>query len=122
MTIAPAVRHAPTAREQSFLDTVENPRYERSILNGLDVFFEGRAPVEMQGLYTPEELEVLRALRGTERDVETRMPVKITRHYFELARHSPNLQRLSRRAPTRPSTSPGPRIRDSRWTTARSRA
>jgi lysine 2,3-aminomutase len=99
MTIAPAVRHAPTAREQSFLDTVENPRYERSILNGLDVFFEGRAPVEMQGLYTPEELEVLRALRGTERDVETRMPVKITRHYFELARHSPNLQRLIKASP-----------------------
>ena len=35
--------------------------------------------------YTPAELAALQALKGTDRDVEKRMPVKLTRHYFELA-------------------------------------
>ena len=40
-----AEKYVPTAREQAFLDTVENPKYDRQIINGLDPFFEDRAPV-----------------------------------------------------------------------------
>ena len=38
-------------------------------------------------------------LRGTERDVEKRMPVKMTRHFFEMARNSKPLQRLVKANP-----------------------
>ena len=92
-------RYAPSTRERTFLQTVENARYRRGIVSGLDAFFEGRAPDALQGLYSPDELATLRALRGTERDVETRMPVKITRHYAELARRSSALQRLIKASP-----------------------
>ncbi len=87
-------KYEPTDRERSVLDQVENPRYDRQIVNGLDPFIDDGAPADMEGFYTPEELAGLRALRGTDRDVESRMPVKITRHYFEMARNSPALQRL----------------------------
>ena len=92
-------KYVPTDREQAFLDTVENPRYDREIINGLDPFFEDRAPEDMKGFYSQDEIAALLGLRGTERDVESRMPVKITRHYFELARDSKPLQRLVKASP-----------------------
>jgi len=96
-----ATSHKGTRSERAlaFLETVENSRTARGVLQGLDPFFEGRVPPEVRGLYSAEELEALRALRGTERDVEARMPVKITRHYAELARRSPYLQRLIKASP-----------------------
>ena len=42
----------------------------------------------MRDLYSPFELERLRELRGTAKDVEKRMPVKVTRHYYEQAKKS----------------------------------
>ena len=42
----------------------------------------------MLGLYSSSELVQLRVLKGTDRDLEKRMPVKMTRHYFELAKTS----------------------------------
>ncbi|MCB1247110.1 MAG: hypothetical protein KDB69_07590, partial [Acidimicrobiia bacterium] len=87
-------KYQPTEREQAFLDTVENPRYDREIINGLDPFFGDRVPEDMAGFYNETELGTLIQLRGTERDVEERMPVKVTRHYFEMARKSENLQRI----------------------------
>ena len=33
-----------TDREQKFLSTIESPKYERQIINGLKPFFEERAP------------------------------------------------------------------------------
>lgn len=87
-------KYVPTTREQAFLDTVENPKYDRQIISGLDPFFEDRAPEDMKGFYSADEVEALMALRGTDRDVELRMPVKITRHYFEMAKSSHALQRL----------------------------
>jgi L-lysine 2,3-aminomutase len=99
MTVSPREKYAPSEREQAFLDTVENPRYDRQIINGLDPFFEDRAPQDMKDFYTESEIADLLSLRGTERDVETRMPVKITRHYFEMARTSPPLQRLVKASP-----------------------
>ena len=99
MTHAATTRFHRSARASAFLDSVANPRYARGVVHGLDTFFEGRAPPEARGLYSAEELDALRALRGTERDVEARMPVKVTRHYAELARHSPQLQRLIKASP-----------------------
>ncbi|MBT8165983.1 MAG: hypothetical protein KJP22_13490 [Acidimicrobiia bacterium] len=92
-------KYVPTEREQAFLDTVENPRYDREIINGLDPFFEDRAPEDMRGFYSQDEIAALLGLRGTEQDVESRMPVKITRHYFELAQNSKPLQRLVKASP-----------------------
>ena len=92
-------KHVPTAREQAFLDTIENPRYERESINGLAPFLEERAPEDVLAFYSRDELDALRALQGTERDVEARMPVKMTRHYFELAKRSLPLQRLVKASP-----------------------
>ena len=92
-------KYVPTDRERLVLEGVVNPRYDRQILNGLDPFINGTAPDDMAGLYSEGELEQLIQIRGTERDIETRMPVKITRHYFEMARHSPALQSLVKASP-----------------------
>jgi L-lysine 2,3-aminomutase len=97
--VSPREKYVPSAREQAFLDTVENPKYDRQIINGLDPFFEDRAPQDMKDFYTKNEIAELMSLRGTDRDVENRMPVKITRHYFEMARQSPSLQRLVKASP-----------------------
>ena len=91
--------YIPTDREKAFLETVVNGKYDRQIINGLDPFLESRAPEEMRDFYSPSEVEGLLQIRGTERDVESRMPVKITRHYFELARTSPGIQRLVKASP-----------------------
>lgn len=92
-------KYQHTPRAQAFLDTVQNGKYKREIITGLTKFADGKAPEDMQALYTPEQLKNLVALRGTERDVEARMPVKITRHYFELARNSEPLQTLVKASP-----------------------
>lgn len=93
-------KYEPTDRERLVLDEVENPRYDRQILNGLDPFINGTAPEDMRGFYSQGELDTLLQIRGTERDIETRMPVKITRHYFEMAKNSPALQKLVKASPT----------------------
>ncbi len=97
--MAKANQYVPTAREQAFLDTVENPKHDRQIINGLSPFFKDKAPEDMKSFYSPDEIGELVGLRGTERDVEKRMPVKITRHYFDLAKNSKSLQRLVKASP-----------------------
>ena len=94
-----AKNYVPSAREQAFLATVENPRYDRQGINGLAPFFKGKVPDDVRGFYSEDEIETLRGLKGTERDVEARMPVKMTRHYFELAKRSRPLQRLVKASP-----------------------
>ncbi len=91
--------YTPTAREQAFLDKVEDTQYQREIINGLAPFLGEKVPDDMRGLYSTEELVQLGGLKGTERDVEKRMPVKITRHFFELAKTSPAIQRLVKASP-----------------------
>jgi L-lysine 2,3-aminomutase len=91
--------YVPTAREQAFLDKIENPRYDRQIIIGLKPFYEDRAPEDMKSFYSPEEIAALSRLHKTERDVEERMPVKITRHYFELAKQSAAIQRIVKASP-----------------------
>ena len=92
-------KYTPSQREQDFLDTVESPRYERESLNGLKPFLENRVAEDVQGFYSPAELDALAKLEGTERDVEHRMPVKMTRHYFELAQNSEPLKQLVKASP-----------------------
>lgn len=91
--------YVPTDREQAFLASVEDTKYQREIINGLAPFLDDKAPDDMLGLYQSDELVQLRVLKGTERDVEKRMPVKITRHFFELAKKSPAIQRLVKASP-----------------------
>lgn len=93
-------KYTPSAREQAFLDTVESPRYDRESINGLRPFFDEKMPESMRGFYTDEELATLKALQGTERDVEARMPVKTTRHYFELGLKSEAVRRLVKADPS----------------------
>jgi len=97
--VATAGRYVPAQKEQEFLDTIENPKYERDIINGLKPFFQDQAPEDIKNFYSPDELSVLLKLSGTERDVESRMPVKMTRHFFELARNSKPLQKIIKANP-----------------------
>jgi lysine 2,3-aminomutase len=94
-----AKKYTPTARELAFLEKVENPRYDRQSINGLTPFYEGRVSEDVASFYSEDEIEALRSLKGTERDVELRMPVKMTRHYYELARTSTAIQRLVKATP-----------------------
>jgi lysine 2,3-aminomutase len=97
--VATAGRYVSAQKEQDFLDTIENPKYERDIINGLKPFFQDKAPEDIKNFYSPDELSVLLKLSGTERDVESRMPVKMTRHFFELARNSKPLQKIIKANP-----------------------
>jgi len=94
-----AEKYIPSPRAQAFLDTVESPKYERHNVNGLKPFLDERVPDEMRGFYSQDELTALGDLKGTERDVEARMPVKVTQHYFDMAQQSPQLRRLVKASP-----------------------
>ncbi|MCF8474172.1 MAG: hypothetical protein K9G26_05680 [Emcibacter sp.] len=91
--------YGPTEREAEFLKSVENGKYDRQIIAGLKKFVEGKVPDDMKNFYSQEELAALEALKGTGHDVEARMPVKITHHYFEQAKNSKPLQVLVKASP-----------------------
>lgn len=93
------VTYQPTPKAEAFLSCVHNGKYNRQIITGLAKFIDGTAPEDMRGLYSESELQSLVQLKGTFRDVEARMPVKVTRHYFELAKHSAPLQTLIKASP-----------------------
>ena len=97
--MATAGRYGPTDREKAFQSTIENPKYERDNIIGLKPFFEDKAPDAIKGFYSKDELAALLKLKGTERDVEERMPVKMTRHFFEMAQNSIPLQNLVKANP-----------------------
>ncbi len=92
-------KYVPSEREQAFVAGVENPRYERASINGLKPFLEGRVEGDALDFYSQAELEDLGALQGTERDVESRMPVKLTQHYFELAQSSEAVRAIVKASP-----------------------
>ncbi len=92
-------KYVPSAREQGFLDQVQNGKYNREIITGLKKFISGDVPDDMKGFYSQDELNTLMTLDGGNRDVQARMPVKITRHYFEQARTSKPLQVLVKASP-----------------------
>lgn len=91
--------YTPSEKETAFLAMVQNGKYERDIITGLKKFYEGTVPQDMNGFYSAAELETIKALDGTAKDLQTRMPVKITRHYFERARNSKALQMLVKASP-----------------------
>lgn len=97
--MATTTEYQPSAKAQTFLTSVENGKYDRQIITGLQRFFDGKAPQDIRDLYSAVELQNLRELRGTHRDVEARMPVKVTRHYFEQARNSAPLRTLIKANP-----------------------
>ncbi len=93
------VSEAAQQRVQDFVETIPNQKYDRQIVAGIKPFLTGKVPEEMREFYSPQELEALVQLSETERDIEKRMPVKMTRHYFEQARRSQPLQRLIKADP-----------------------
>ncbi len=97
-------KYEPSKKEAAFLATVQNGKYDRDIITGLKKFYAGTVPQDMQGFYSEGELEAIKALDGTERDLQARMPVKITRHYFEMARNSAAIQALVKASPKRLTT------------------
>lgn len=92
-------QYVPSPTAEAFLASVQNAKYDRQIITGLQKFFDGSVSEDMQNLYSAVELKDLRLLKGTDRDVEARMPVKVTRHYFEQARNSRPLQTLIKANP-----------------------
>jgi lysine 2,3-aminomutase len=97
MTVAQTYRLSFRAEE--FVASVETTKYDRQIITGLQKFIDGSVPEDMRTLYSSAELAELMALRGSSRDVEKRMPVKVTRHYFDLAKVSRPLQTLIKASP-----------------------
>lgn len=92
-------KYLPSARAQGFLSKVNNGKYDREIITGIKKFLDGNVAEDIATLYTHEELKNLAIRKGTEKDVEARMPVKVTRHYFELAKNSKALQTLVKASP-----------------------
>ena len=97
MSIAP--NFVLSEKAQAFVQTIGKGKYDRHITAGIDKFADQKVDVEMQDFYTKDELDALLQLKGTDRDIETRMPVKITRHYFEQAKRSKALQQLIKASP-----------------------
>ena len=97
--MATASKYVLAEREKAFQGTIENQKYEREIINGLAPFLKDKAPSDIKNFYSAEELAALAELKGTDRDVEARMPVKMTRHFFDLAQNSKPLQRLVKANP-----------------------
>jgi len=91
--------YQPTPKAQAFLDKVKNASYNREIVMGLKRFIDNKVPKEMQGFYSAEELQELIDLKNTSHDVEARMPVKITRHYYQIAKNSKAIQNLVKASP-----------------------
>jgi len=94
-----AAKYIPSDKEQEFLGTVVNGKYDRQIITGIKKFLDDKIPQDMQGFYTPDELKAITDLDGTERDLQARMPIKITHHYFQLAQNSKALQTLVKASP-----------------------
>jgi hypothetical protein len=92
-------RYVPSDAARAFIDGVDSPRYDRQTINGLAPFLDERAPADVLGFYSKDELAELAALKGTERDLEDRMPVKVTRHFYELAKKSAPLRQLVKASP-----------------------
>ena len=92
-------RYQPSNKEATYLAKVQNGKYERDVITGLKKFMDGTIPQDMLGFYSQEELDAVKALDGTDRDVQARMPVKITRHYFEQAKNSVAIQTLVKASP-----------------------
>ena len=97
--MATAPSFETSAKLQSFLESIDKGKYDRQITAGIDKFVDKKVADDMQGFYTDDELAALVELKDTDRDIESRMPVKITRHYFEQAKNSKAMQQLIKASP-----------------------
>jgi lysine 2,3-aminomutase len=97
--MAKAEKYIPSEKEQDFIGKVTNGKYDRQIITGIKKFLDGSVPQDMQGFYSPGELQAIIELNGTQRDVQARMPIKITRHYLEQATKSTAIQTLVKASP-----------------------
>jgi L-lysine 2,3-aminomutase len=97
--VATANKHEYSEAGEAFLASIESPKYDRDIINGLKPFLQDKAPDDVKTFYSAAELQALAALKGTDRDVENRMPVKLTRHFFELAKNSDPLKHIIKASP-----------------------
>lgn len=86
-------------REKDFLESIQNAGYDRQIIKGLNKFIDKKVPEDMLSFYSAQELASLAQHKETFRDIEARMPVKLTRHYFDLAKNSHPLQTLVKASP-----------------------
>ena len=86
-------------KAQRFVEAIDKGKYDRQITSGIDKFVNHTVDPDMDGFYSEKELAELVDIKGTDRDIERRMPVKITRHYFEQARLSPSMQQLIKASP-----------------------
>ena len=86
-------------KAQLFVKSIEKGKYDRQITSGIDKFANKQVAEDMQGFYSDAELVALTDIKGSDRDIEARMPVKITRHYFEQAKNSAAMQQLIKASP-----------------------
>ncbi len=94
-----AEKTAASSKIEAFVDSVAKGSYDRQITAGFDKFVDGKVDEDMLNFYSAAELSALVDLKGTDREIEKRMPVKITRHYFEQARNSAAMQQLIKASP-----------------------
>ncbi|TIT28747.1 MAG: hypothetical protein E5W86_04985 [Mesorhizobium sp.] len=94
-----AQKYMSSQREQAFLEKVVNGKYDRQIITGIAKFASGDVSQDMRGFYSQEELDRILQLKGTAKDLEARMPIKITRHYYEQAQYSRPMQTLVKASP-----------------------
>lgn len=96
-----SIAESPSLSEkaQALLRSLPPEKYDREIIAGVQKFAGEGLPEEMQPFYSADELREILKLKGTSRDIEQRMPVKITRHYFNQARRSRPLQQLIKADP-----------------------
>jgi L-lysine 2,3-aminomutase len=99
MNMSTAPVFAASEKAQRFVDAIDKGKYDRQITAGIDKFVGKNVDEQMQGFYTDEELNALAILKGTDRDIEARMPVKITDHYFQQAKNSRALKQLIKASP-----------------------
>ncbi len=86
-------------KAQAFVQSIDKGKYDRQITSGIEKFANNKVAAEMTGFYSESELAALVDIKGSDRDIEKRMPVKITRHYFEQAKNSSSLQQLIKASP-----------------------
>ena len=89
----------PSEKLQAFIGNVAKGSYDRQITAAIKKFVQNKVDDDMQGFYSADELNALVDLNGTDREIERRMPVKITRHYFEQAKNSSAMQQLIKASP-----------------------
>ena len=87
-------------KAQAFVASIDKGKYDRQITAGLGKFVNKTMDPEMAGFYSDAEIAELVDIEGTDRDIEKRMPVKITNHYYQQAKNSPALQQLIKASPS----------------------